>query len=470
MKAEKWGTFTHNLAKNLKENFDCPEDMTDWTARDNEISQMIKLHTDTDRVIQKFTSAITLPAKKRRVPWWTKELTILRKKTLALRRRFQRTKNDDNPRLERRQQYQESNRIYQMRLREEKLQSWKDFCSNTNSESSNPWNGAYRYAAGRQRNNLILTTLNTGNNNYTTDMETTIIQMIEHFVPEYSEDREVAHHKQVRLQASAPLQTINDVEFTRHEVQAILEKFDHRKAPGEDALSSEILMHVFRTFPTVFTQIYKECLRRGHFPKQWKRSMILPIIKPGKEGHNEAGKYRQISLINIGGKILEKLLIERINHHLYSKRLLNENQYGFLPQKSKVDASMAVEGFAETHLQQRNVVIITSLDVQGAFDAAWWPAILYILRKLQCHSNLYNLTRSYFSDRVAILCANMYRKERKVTKGYPPRFLLRPRPVERSIQHPPRPGLLQPHKSNSLRRRPGGETTAEAEAFINSEL
>jgi hypothetical protein len=45
--------------------------------------------------------------------------------------------------------------------------------------------------------------------------------------------------------------------------------------------------------------------------------------------------------------------------------------------------------------------------------------------------------------------------------------------VKRSIQHPPRPGLLQPHKSNSLRRRPGnthGETTAEAEAFTNSEL
>jgi len=195
---------------------------------------------------------------------------LLRKKELALTHRFQRTKNKDNQRLERREQYKESNRTYQMRLREEKLHSWKDFCSNTNSESSNPWNGAYKYAAGRQRNKLILTTLNTGNNNYTTDMETTINQIIEHFFPEDSEDREVAHNKQVRFQASAPLQTTNDVEFTRHEVEAIKEKFDPRKATGEDALSSEILMNVFRIFPTSFTPIYKECLRRGQFPKQWK--------------------------------------------------------------------------------------------------------------------------------------------------------------------------------------------------------
>jgi hypothetical protein len=32
-------------------------------------------------------------------------------------------------------------------------------------------------------------------------------------------------------------------------------------------------------------------------------------VKPGKEGINEVSKYRPISLLNIGGKVLEKLLI-----------------------------------------------------------------------------------------------------------------------------------------------------------------
>jgi len=166
--------------------------MTDWTARDNEISQKVKLHPDTCRLTQKFTSAETVAcdtpfhvtrsgnqfAKKRRVPWWTKNTRYCVKKPW-FGAQFSEEKKDDNLRLERRQQYQESNRIYQMRLREEKQLSWKDFCSKTNSESSNPWNGAYSYSAGRQRNKLILTNLNKGNNNYTMDMETTINQMIE---------------------------------------------------------------------------------------------------------------------------------------------------------------------------------------------------------------------------------------------------------------------------------------------------
>ena len=133
-KDERWGTFTYNLARNLKENFDCLDDTSDWTVYDNEISQKIKLYPDTDQVIQKFISAVTAAcdttfnvtkpgnraAKKRSVPWWTEGLTLLCKKMLALRRRYQRTKNDDNLRLERRQQYLECNRIYPTKLREEK--------------------------------------------------------------------------------------------------------------------------------------------------------------------------------------------------------------------------------------------------------------------------------------------------------------------------------------------------------------
>jgi hypothetical protein len=196
----------------------------------------------------------------------------------------------------------------------------------------------------------------------------------------------------------------------------MLYKFDPRKAPGKDALNSEILMHTFRIFPNTFTEIY-ECLRRGHFPKQWKRSVLIPIIKPGKEELNEAQKYCPISLLNTGGKVLEKLLIDRINHHLFSNSPINNNQFGFRPQKSTIDTAMAVKVFAQYHLQQRNYVVMISLDVLGAFDAAWWPSILNNLRNLRCPSNLYNLTRSYFSDRVAIWHTNTYRIERKVSRG-----------------------------------------------------
>jgi hypothetical protein len=47
-------------------------------------------------------------------------------------------------------------------------------------------------------------------------------------------------------------------------------------------------------------------LKRGNFPKDWKIAKIIPIVKPGKENSLYPSKYRPISLINIGGKVLEK--------------------------------------------------------------------------------------------------------------------------------------------------------------------
>ena len=56
----------------------------------------------------------------------------------------------------------------------------------------------------------------------------------------------------------------------------------------------------------------------GLFPRIWKRVKIIPIVKPGKETSDDITKYRPISLINTATKVLEKALINRIMHHMYS--------------------------------------------------------------------------------------------------------------------------------------------------------
>jgi hypothetical protein len=53
-----------------------------------------------------------------------------------------------------------------------------------------------------------------------------------------------------------PLHTTDDMPFTTFEIKAALEKFEPRKAPGEDALNSDVLLQVFRNFPPL-SQKYK---------------------------------------------------------------------------------------------------------------------------------------------------------------------------------------------------------------------
>jgi len=167
------------------------------------------------------------------------------------------------------------------------------------------------------------------------------------------------------------------------------------------------------------TAISNGCLREGVFPKRWKKAMITPIVKPGKEGSDEVNTFLPISLLDSGGKVLEKLLINRINHHAYFRGHMNENQFGFRPKKSTVDAAMAIKAFVQESLDAGEVIALISLDVHGAFDAAWWPGVLRELRESKCPKNLYRLTMSYFTQRTAVLSTNSLRTEEAISRGCP---------------------------------------------------
>jgi hypothetical protein len=117
--------------------------------------------------------------------------------------------------------------------------------------------------------------------------------------------------------------------------------------------------------------------------------------------------------------VLEKLLINIINHHVFSRGHMNDNQIGFRPQKCTVDAAMAIKTFVQESLDAGEVIALVSLDVQGAFDATWWPGVLRELKECQCPKNLYKLTMSYFTQRIAALSTNSLRTEKIVSRGCP---------------------------------------------------
>jgi len=68
--------------------------------------------------------------------------------------------------------------------------------------------------------------------------------------------------------------------------------------------------------------------------------------------------------------VLEKLLINGINYHVFTHDIINKNQYCFTPQRSTTVAAMDVKGFVEEGLAPGEIIAPTSLDVKGVFDGA----------------------------------------------------------------------------------------------------
>jgi hypothetical protein len=119
------------------------------------------------------------------------------------------------------------------------------------------------------------------------DAESTIYHILDNFVPEDNVTNDSAVDKKIRELIKESIHTEDDKTFSRR--NSICDKnFNLKKSPGEDGLTSEIIVHVFRSFPTFLTEVYNKCHKKGCFPKQRKKSSIVPIIKPGKEDNRDA--------------------------------------------------------------------------------------------------------------------------------------------------------------------------------------
>jgi len=198
--------------------------------------------------------------------------------------------------------------------------------------STNPWSQVYKLEAGKMLSKNIITTLTKQDGSEMRNTKETMEVLLDYLFEEDNTEGN-QYQKQIRKTVEQPIKTIDDRIFKRG-YKASNRNFNDKKAPGIDRITAGIYLRTFKTFPNLITTIYNQCLKSGCFPQRWKVAKIIPTIKPGKENSTDPSKYRPISLLNLGGKVLEQLLTNRINYHLYKKKLMTNKQYGSIAQKN----------------------------------------------------------------------------------------------------------------------------------------
>ncbi|GBP00859.1 Putative 115 kDa protein in type-1 retrotransposable element R1DM [Eumeta japonica] len=189
----------------------------------------------------------------------------------------------------------------------------------------------------------------------------------------------------------------DDPPFTLVELKAVLRELNPKKAPGPDGLTADICIAAIESEMEVFLAIANKCLELAYFPTHWKTAHVVIIPKPGKEDYTLPKSYRPIGLLPIPGKIVEKLMIGRIQWHMLPS--LSPKQYGFMPQRSTEDALYDLVNHVKKEIESKKAVLLISLDIEGAFDNAWWPALKTQLIDKKCPGNLYQMACSYLTER-----------------------------------------------------------------------
>ena len=207
--------------------------------------------------------------------------------------------------------------------------------------------------------------------------------------------------QQIRQQ---PTQEDLDLPPSEEEVRTAIKQMNCGKTPGKDGIPAEVYKTLgtsaFRAFHDVLSTIWE----KEDMPADLRDATIVALYK-NKGAKTDCGNYRGISLLSIAGKILARILLNRLIVSV-SEHNLPEAQCGFRPGRSTVDMVFAVRQVQEKCIEQQIDLYAVFIDLTKAFDTVNREALWTILLKLGCPRKFTTLVQLFHDNMTGQVLSN----------------------------------------------------------------
>ncbi|KAK8769894.1 hypothetical protein V5799_013642 [Amblyomma americanum] len=189
-----------------------------------------------------------------------------------------------------------------------------------------------------------------------------------------------------------------DMLFTMPELEAALSSCRRPSAPGPDGISYASLSHLGMEGRTVLLSYYNDTWASGIVPEHWKISRLVALLKPGKPPY-ELTSYRPVALASCVGKVMERMVLARLEWFLEQNALYPDMMTGFRRGRSSIDSVIDLISTVEHEKRSRRLVAAVFLDIKGAYDNVLHDAILDALDDIGVGGRMYSWIGSYLNGR-----------------------------------------------------------------------
>ena len=149
-----------------------------------------------------------------------------------------------------------------------------------------------------------------------------------------------------------------------------------------DPVPTWLLKLCFVELLPIIMTIMNASLRSGQFPSQFKDTIIRPLLKKSNLDVDQLKHYRLVSNTHFLSKILEKLVIGRLEDHMLKNLLYDPFQSAYRKQHSTETAILKVQNDIIASLDVGKCTVLGSLDLSAAFDTVDHHILLKRMRRL----------------------------------------------------------------------------------------
>ena len=303
--------------------------------------------------------------------------------------------------------YKTTEELVKNKIKEEKQRIWRDKVTSTNN-SKDMWNTIKCLQGNdRQSNDQVLETENgVHRTNRSKANAFRVAYQNVSKLKKTKEDRWVKRglHKLLKTPTCDGPSTM---EINTEEITRAINNMNPNKSPGPDKIHPKFIINLGKKAINFIHTLFNTIWDTGSVPQIWRTADIRTILKKGKDA-TKTSSYRPISLTSCMGKIMERIICNRLTFILENNNLLNKNQCGFRSRRCTEDQLITLTQTISDGLHKRPMerTLLTLLDYSKAYDKVWKEGLLYKMAKLNLPRKFLKWTMGWLSNRQAFVTYN----------------------------------------------------------------
>ena len=178
------------------------------------------------------------------------------------------------------------------------------------------------------------------------------------------------------------------------ETRKAIQHLSSGKAPGTDAISSEVYKAGGLPMAEKLTELFQCMWRKEAIPQDSKDASIIQLYK-SKGNPQVCDNHRGIPLLSIAEKILAKIVLICLNAHLDKAGIILESQCGFKKDIRTIDMILTARQLQEKCQEQNVDLYMNFVNLTNAFDTVSLDGLWKIMVKFACPPRYIAVVRQF---------------------------------------------------------------------------
>ena len=160
---------------------------------------------------------------------------------------------------------------------------------------------------------------------------------------------------------------LEKIDITKEKVESVISLLKEDAAPGPDELPPRLIRELKDELSGPLTTLFRASMKAKKIPDEWREASITPIYKQ-KGSKADPGNYRPVSLTNVVGKLMERIVKNEMTEYVESNKLMSDSQHGFRSGRSVQTNMVEFLNTTTKWLDEGRSFDVIYLDFAKAFD------------------------------------------------------------------------------------------------------